>query len=158
MNAEHHRYMRQAIALSEQGAASGDGGPFGAVVVMEGKVIGWGWNCVLSHNDPTAHAEVLAIRAACRTLGNFSLTGAVIYSSCEPCPMCLSAIYWSRLDALYYAASREDAATLGFDDAIFYSELKLPEEQRMLPMTQLLPDEARRVFQCWQQQPNMVMY
>jgi tRNA(Arg) A34 adenosine deaminase TadA len=151
-------FMRRAIALSREKMHAGDGGPFGAVVVKDGQIIGEGNNCVTSRNDPTAHAEVMAIREACRTLDTFSLEGCDIYASCEPCPMCLAAIYWARLDHLYYANSREDAAHIDFDDDHIYREVALPIEDRSLPTTRLLADEARVVFDEWQVKPDKTPY
>jgi tRNA(Arg) A34 adenosine deaminase TadA len=151
-------FMRRAIALSRERMHAGDGGPFGAVVVKDGHIIGEGNNCVTSRNDPTAHAEVLAIREACRRLDTFSLEGCDIYASCEPCPMCLAAIYWARLDHLYYANSREDAAHIDFDDDHIYREVALPIEGRSLPTTRLLADEARVVFDEWQGKSDKTPY
>jgi tRNA(Arg) A34 adenosine deaminase TadA len=151
-------FMRRAIALSREKMHAGDGGPFGAVVVKDGQIIGEGNNCVTSRNDPTAHAEVMAIREACRTLDTFSLEGCDIYASCEPCPMCLAAIYWARLDHLYYANSREDAAHIDFDDDHIYREVALPIEGRSLPTTRLLADEARVVFDEWQGKSDKTPY
>ena len=136
------RHLRRAIELAQRGMAEGFGGPFGAVVVRGDEILAEGYNQVTSSNDPTAHAEVVAMRAACRVLGNFSLSGCEIYSSCEPCPMCLGAIYWARLDGLYFAASRRDAASIGFDDELLYTELGLEIPQRRLMTRQALRDEA----------------
>ncbi|MDB5405162.1 MAG: guaD [Rhodospirillales bacterium] len=151
-------FMRRAIALSHETMERGGGGPFGAVVVLDGRIVAEGWNRVTSSNDPTAHAEVTAIRAACSTLGSFSLAGGEIYTSCEPCPMCLAAIYWARLDRIYYANGRADAARIGFDDALLYREIALPIEQRILPMTQLLEREARLAFDAWETKTDKVRY
>ena len=150
--------MRRAIALSRSGMEGGAGGPFGAVVVLDGKVVAEGWNQVTSANDPTAHAEVVAIRRACAALRRFELSGAVLYTSCEPCPMCLSAAYWARLDAVFYANAREDAAAIGFDDAFLYAEVPKPVEQRSLPMRRLLAAEALEVFEAWAAKPDKVPY
>lgn len=155
---EHERFMRRAIGLSREKMRDGAGGPFGAVVVRDGEIVGEGWNQVTSANDPTAHAEVVAIRHACDRLGTFSLRGCVIYTSCEPCPMCLSAIYWARLDAIYYANTQEDAATIGFDDAFLYREVALPAERRSLATVRLLGDEARAVFDEWTAKPDRIAY
>src|ERR1039458_4490213 len=125
--------MQQAIALATENVLSGSGGPFGAVVVRDGKIIATGTNLVTSTNDPTAHAEVVAIRAACRTLGGFQLTGCVVYTSCEPCPMCLAALYWARCDAIFYGNSATDASDAGFADAVLYEEISRPREQRRIP-------------------------
>ncbi len=142
-------WMQEAIALSQQGIDCGEGGPFGAVVVKDGKIIARGYNQVVSTNDPTAHAEIVAIRAACKVLQSWQLTGCEIYTSCEPCPMCLSTIYWAKADRVYYANSRFDAADVGFEDQLIYQELNLPMASRKLPMTQLLREEAIAVFRSW---------
>ena len=144
-----NNFMLRAIEKSEQNFLSGKGGPFGAVIVRDGEIVAVAGNCVTSTNDPTAHAEVMAIREACKTLNTFDLSGCEIYASCEPCPMCLGAIMWARIDQLYYAADRNDAARAGFDDEVFYSELALPNDQRMLKPTQILQDKAVKVFDKW---------
>jgi guanine deaminase len=151
-------FMRRAIALSREKMEAGNGGPFGAVVVREGKIIAEGWNQVTSTFDPTAHAEITAIRHACLALAQFSLAGCEIYTSCEPCPMCLAAIYWARLDRIYYANSRQDAARIGFDDEMLYREVALPVEQRSVTMTRLLEAEARAVFESWEKKADKVRY
>ena len=151
-------FLREAIRLSEEKMEAGEGGPFGAVIVKDGKIVGRGWNCVISANDPTAHAEIMAIREACSTLGTFSLEGCELYASCEPCPMCLSAIYWARLDALYFAAGREDAAAAGFDDALLYEEVSKNWNARRLQTEQYLTDEAQEAFKAWQDKPNRIDY
>lgn len=151
-------FMREAIALSQRSIDSGKGGPFGAVVVKDGKVVGAAHNEVTSTNDPTAHAEVVAIRRACKTLKTFQLSGCELYTSCEPCPMCLGAIYWARPDRVYYANTKIDAADIGFDDQFIYDELEQPMVQRQIPMHQLLRDEAQQVFQSWVTQENKVEY
>src|ERR1700750_985260 len=138
----HEKFMQMAIDLSEYNVKEGQGGPFGAVIVKDGMVIARSANKVVPTNDPTAHAEVSAIRLACQELGDFSLAGCVIYTSCEPCPMCLGAIYWARIDKIYYANTKADAAAIGFDDHFIYQELDLPMEKRKLPHQQLLRDEA----------------
>lgn len=150
--------MRRAIALSRERMEAGDGGPFGAVVVKQGRIVGEGNNRVTTANDPTAHAEVVAIREACRTLDSFSLEGCDIYSSCEPCPMCLAAIYWARIRHLYFANSRADAARIDFDDDLIYREVALPIEDRSLPATRLLADEAHAVFDEWLVKPDKIPY
>lgn len=150
--------MRRAIALSRRGMEGGAGGPFGAVVVKDGRVIAEGWNQVTSTNDPTAHAEVVAIRRACAALGRFDLRGAVLYTSCEPCPMCLSAAYWARLDAVAYGNARDDAAAIGFDDQFLYDEVVKPIEARALPMRRLLAAEALEVFEAWAEKPDRTPY
>lgn len=154
----HDVFMRRAIALSREKMNAGAGGPFGAVIVADGKIIAEGWNQVTSANDPTAHAEITAIRAACAALHRFSLEGCEIYTSCEPCPMCLAAIYWARLARVYYGNGRDDAARIGFDDASLYREIALPLERRQLPMIRLLPDEARVAFEEWERKPDKIRY
>lgn len=151
-------FMRHAIALSRRGMEGGAGGPFGAVVVRDGRVVAEGWNQVTSTNDPTAHAEVVAIRRACVALGRFDLRGAVLYTSCEPCPMCLSAAYWARLDAVVYGNAREDAAAIGFDDQFLYDEVAKPLGERSLPIRRLLAAEALEVFAAWAEKPDKVPY
>lgn len=155
---EKKNFMKVAIAQAEQNIKTGLGGPFGAVIVRNGEIIAAVGNRVTSTNDPTAHAEVVAIREACKTLGTFELSGCEIYASCEPCPMCLGAIMWSRIDKLYYAADRNDASRAGFDDELFYSELALPVEERMLKPTQLLRNEANKVFDKWIQEADKIPY
>ncbi|MHB1341794.1 MAG: nucleoside deaminase [Coriobacteriia bacterium] len=155
---DHEFFMRRAIELSRASMRAGQGGPFAAVVVKDGAVVGEGWNQVTSHNDPTSHAEIVAIRAACATLGTFSLEGATIYTTCEPCPMCLAAIYWARLDRVFYANSTTDAAEIGFDDGRLYQEVALPPCDRELPCSPLLAHEARAVFNEWAAKPDKVEY
>lgn len=147
------KFMEQAITLAREGVARGDGGPFGAIVVKDGEVIGRGWNRVVSDNDPTAHAEVMAIRDAARQINSFKLTGCQVYTSCEPCPMCLSAAYWARVDRITYAASAADAAEFGFDDRFIYEELNLPAAERQISMEQSMCDAALEVFREWNQSP-----
>jgi len=142
--------MRMAIALSEQNVAQGLGGPFGAVIVKNNEVIAASANTVVPSNDPTAHAEVATIRLACQKLNTYNLEGCVIYTSCEPCPMCLGAIYWARLDKIYYANTKSDAAAIGFDDQFIYEELNRSKEQRKVPMVALLRDEAQAAFKAWE--------
>jgi tRNA(Arg) A34 adenosine deaminase TadA len=142
-------FLREAIRLSIEKMQANEGGPFGAVVVQGGQIVGRGWKRVTSTNDPTAHAEIVAIRDACSRLKAFSLAGCDIYSSCEPCPLCLAAIYWPRLDRIFYAATCDDAATPGFDDQTFYRELGKPIGERSIPMVQALRDEACVAFQAW---------
>jgi tRNA(Arg) A34 adenosine deaminase TadA len=151
-------FLRRAIALATQNVTSGAGGPFGAVVVREGKIVGEGANSVTTTNDPTAHGEVVALRAAARALGTFTLAGCELYSSCEPCPMCLAACYWARLDAVYYGACAADAARAGFDDAFLYEELRKAADHRKLRSTQLLGDEAWSSFAAWLASPNKIEY
>ena len=150
--------MRRAIALALENVRTGRGGPFAALVAKEGKVIGEGANSVTVNNDPTAHAEIVAIRAACRTLGTFQLTGCELYTTCEPCPMCLGAIYWARPARVFYGGVAADAANAGFDDAFIYEELKRPPEKRGIPMIQLMREESLAVFAAWKQQPNKTPY
>lgn len=155
---QHRLFMRRAIELSRQKMNENHGGPFGAVIVRDGKIIGEGWNKVTSGNDPTAHAEVVAIREACKSLGHYKLEGCEIYTSCEPCPMCLAAIYWSRLDRIYYANTRKDAANIGFDDDFLYREMNVPEAARSKPILRILPDEAQSVFADWEKKADKVLY
>ena len=151
-------FLREAIRLSIENMEANNGGPFGAVIVRDEQVIGRGWNAVAAANDPTAHAEVAAIRDACARLKTFSLAGCEIYSSCEPCPMCLSAIYWARLDRIFYAAGCDDAETAGFADGEFYRELALPIAERSIPMVQALRDEGRAAFDEWVKKPDRINY
>lgn len=151
-------YIKLAIELSASNIGSGHGGPFGAVVVKQGRIIGQGCNQVLKSFDPTAHAEVVAIRQACLSLQSHNLTGCEIYASCEPCPMCLAAIHWSRINKVYYAADRKDAAAIGFDDEVFYQELAMPAESRLLRMQQLEADEAVKVMKSWLLESNSQLY
>ena len=150
--------MREAIRLSIQMMRRGKGGPFGAVVVRNGKVVGRGSNQVTSTNDPTAHAEILAIREACQRLKTFQLEDCELYTSCEPCPMCLSAIYWARLGRVFYANTRQDAARIDFDDEFIYREVALPIGKRKLKMKQLLREEALAAFAEWQQKADKILY
>ena len=151
-------FMQQAIRLATENVAHGRGGPFGAVVVKDGAVISTGANQVTASNDPTAHAEVVAIRNACQALGTFQLEGCDVYTSCEPCPMCLAAIYWSRCRAIFYGNDAAAAASAGFDDAYLYEEMKKPLQQRSLPIERLLGEEARSSFDLWQKSPYRVEY
>lgn len=150
--------MRKAISLAEANVMSLKGGPFGAVVVKDGKIVGSGNNQVTFQKDPTAHAEIVAIRDAARNLGTFDLTGCEIYSSCEPCPMCLGAIYWAHLDKLYYASTKDDATAADFDDTFIYKEFALPKEERSLPSVQMMRDDAVKVFDKWVQSENKIPY
>ena len=152
------KFMREAIRLALENVRSGRGGPFGAVVVRDGEVIARGTNEVTACNDPTAHAEVAAIRAACEALGSYQLTDCDLYASCEPCPMCLGAIYWARPARVFYAAGKEDAAKAGFDDAFIYEELDHPPEERGLPMQQVLREEAQVPLQAWIEDDQRVPY
>jgi tRNA(Arg) A34 adenosine deaminase TadA len=146
------KFMREAIRLSREGSEAGKGGPFGAVIVQDNQIIGKGANQVLLTNDPTAHAEVVAIRDACASLETFHLDNCILFTSCEPCPMCLGAIYWARISKIYYANSRKDAANIGFNDDFIYCELDLPLNKRNIPIEPLLREEALKVFQNW---PNI---
>jgi guanine deaminase len=152
------RFMREAIRISREMMRRNQGGPFGAVIVRRGRIIARGWNQVTSQNDPTAHAEIVAIRRACARLRTFHLPDCEIYTSCEPCPMCLAAIYWARLKKVYYANTRRDAARIEFDDDFIYRELARPISRRRLPMEQLLRREAARVFAEWQAKPDKIRY
>jgi guanine deaminase len=151
-------FMTEAIRLSVENVESGTGGPFGAVVVKDGKIIARGMNLVTSLKDPTAHAEVVAIREACRVLNDFQLTGCEIYTSCEPCPMCLGAIYWARPDKLFFANNKTDAAAIDFDDAFIYQELALPVEKRKLFTRQMMREEALEAFNKWMTSSQKVEY
>ncbi len=151
-------FLRRAIALAVENVTSGSGGPFGAVVVRDGKIVGEGVNSVTAAHDPTAHAEVNAIRAAAKALGTFTLAGCELYTSCEPCPMCLAASYWARLDAVYFGCGAADAARAGFDDAFLYAEFKKDQPERTLPAMQLLGDEAWASFAAWIESSNKVVY
>ena len=150
--------MQAAIGLANDGLKAGRGGPFGCVVVRRGEIVGRGNNRVTSTNDPTAHAEVTAIRDACTRLKTFQLTDCEIYTSCEPCPMCLSAIYWARIPTIYYGNTRQDAAAIGFDDEFIYQQVALPPEKRTIPMKPLLRDEALGTFRAWAALENKVKY
>lgn len=150
--------MREAIRISIQKMRADHGGPFGAVVVRRGKIVGRGWNQVTSTNDPTAHAEVTAIRDACKRLKTFQLDDCALYTSCEPCPMCLSAIYWARLRKVYYGNTRKDAAKIDFDDDLIYREVARPVSRRIIPMKQLLRTEALAAFKEWESKPDKVLY
>ncbi|XWW44871.1 nucleoside deaminase [Fibrella sp. USSR17] len=155
---QDEQFLRRAIALARQGMTTGRGGPFGAVVVKDGEVIGESSNCVTSTNDPTAHAEVMAIRAACKKLGTFQLDGCTLFTSCEPCPMCLGAIYWARPERVVYAAQHTDAAVAGFDDSFIYAELAKPYSHRSILTEQALQHEARTVFVEWADKHDKVAY
>ena len=155
---EKEGFMREAIRLSIENMRAGNGGPFGAVVVKDGKIIARGFNQVTSSNDPTAHAEVVAIREACKVLNSFQLDDCEIYTSCEPCPMCLGAIYWARPFKMYYANTKKDAANIGFDDQFIYEELDLPLDKRQLAAEQLLQDEAIVAFKEWEEKTNKIEY
>ena len=151
-------FMREAILLSREGMQSSHGGPFGCVIVKDGLIVGRGNNLVTSTCDPTAHGEIVAIREACKTLKTFNLTGWSLYTSCEPCPMCLAASYWARVDVIYYANTRADAANIGFDDDFIYREVALAIEHRSKTMKPLLRDEALKVFQEWLSKDDRIPY
>jgi guanine deaminase len=151
-------FMHRAIVLALENVHSGRGGPFAALVVKDGRILAQGANRVTSLNDPTAHAEVVAIREACRVLGDFQLVGCDLYTTCEPCPMCLGAIYWARPARVFYAGTAADAAAAGFDDALIYDELRRPLDARRIPMTQLLRDESLAAFSAWMASENKKLY
>lgn len=155
---QHETFMRLAIELGRNGVKNNVGGPFGAVVVKDGRVVGRGWNKVTSTLDPTAHAEVTAIRDACQNIGSFQLDDCIIYTSCEPCPMCLGAIYWARPKQIYFAASRKDAAAIDFDDDHIYSEMNAPLDQRSIPIAQICRDEALELFNYWAAKEDKTRY
>ncbi len=154
----HEAFLNQAIQLALENVNSGEGGPFGAVIVKNNQVIASSGNKVTSTLDPTAHAEILAIRSACRTLNDFQLTGCILYASCEPCPMCLGAIYWARLDRVYYACSHQEAAAARFDDSFIYDEINLPPQQRHIPMLQVNLPTAMNPFRAWNKKADKVTY
>ena len=151
-------FMHRAIELATENVRSGAGGPFAAVIVKDGEIIGEGANSVTSTNDPTAHGEINAIRNACQALGTFSLKGCAMYTSCEPCPMCLAAIYWARIDSVYFGSDAGDAARAGFDDSFLYQELKLHRDARAMPAQQLLSEKAWESFQTWLDSPGKIEY
>jgi tRNA(Arg) A34 adenosine deaminase TadA len=151
-------FLRRAIALATENVVTGKGGPFAAVIVRGSEVVGEGTNLVTATNDPTSHGEVNAIRAACKALGTFTLAGCALYTSCEPCPMCLAAAYWARLDAIYFGCNAADAARAGFDDAFLYTELRKDGDHRKLPSTQLLGDEAWASFAAWIESTSKINY
>lgn len=155
---DQENWMKEAIELACQNVMSNHGGPFGAVVVKDGVIIGTGKNEVTALNDPTAHAEVQAIREACRHLNSFQLTGCELYTSCEPCPMCLGAIYWSRPEKVYYASTKSDAAAIQFDDSFIYDEIATPMENRIIPMIRLVPETADLPFKIWMQNQDKTLY
>lgn len=154
---EDKKWMAEAIKLSEQSVNAG-GGPFGTVVVKDGKIIGSGTNQVTTHNDPTAHGEIVAIREACKELNNFQLNGCLVYTSTEPCPMCFGAIYWARPDAVYFGNAKEDAAKINFDDSFIYEEIDISIEERKIPFTQLMEEEAKKAFKMWDEKEDKVEY
>ncbi len=157
MNGDHRKFMNEAIALSRESVSCG-GGPFGTVIVKDGTVVGRGVNSVTKLNDPTAHGEIVAIREACLKLNSFRLDGCILYTSCEPCPMCLGAIYWSRVKEIYFANTREDAASIGFDDALIYDELSVPLRDRRIAFLQIMREEALVVFDSWRTKEDKILY
>jgi guanine deaminase len=151
-------FMARAIQLAIENVRSGRGGPFGAVIAKDGNLIAEGANQVTSTNDPTAHAEILAIRSACAKLGIFDLHGCEIFTSCEPCPMCLGAIYWARLSRIYFASAAADASRIGFDDSLIYREIAQPHTHRTIPMVQMMREESLAAFRAWEEKPNKIVY
>jgi tRNA(Arg) A34 adenosine deaminase TadA len=158
MTTGEQKFLERAIELSREGMRSGKGGPFGCVIVKDGKIIGEGWNQVATSNDPTAHAEVVAIRNACKTLNSFQLTGCDVYASCEPCPMCLGAIYWARPERVFYANTKEDAAAIHFDDQFIYDEIEKTDENRSIVFIHEPHLKAIEVFEEWKTMENKVEY
>jgi tRNA(Arg) A34 adenosine deaminase TadA len=158
MTEQDEQFMRRAIAIAQNGIDANAGGPFGAVVVKDGRIIGEGCNQVTSDNDPTSHAEIIAIRRACQALKSFQLEGCTLYTSCEPCPMCLGAIYWARPEKVYFAGTRDDAADAGFDDEMIYEEIGKSVEDRRLPIVNLLREEAQALFKNWKSKPDKIEY
>ena len=152
------KFMQEAIQLSQQGMSNNEGGPFGCIIVKGDEIVGLGNNKVSVNNDPTAHAEVTAIRDACKNLGSFQLTDCEIYTSCEPCPMCLGAIYWARPKIVYYANNRQDAADINFDDSMIYEEMAVPIEDRKIPMIPIGRTAAQEVFKAWKDKPDKSVY
>ena len=155
---DHEHFMNEAIKNAIQGMNNNEGGPFGCVIVKDGKIVGKGNNKVTSSNDPTAHAEVTAIRDACKNLNSFQLDDCIIYTSCEPCPMCLGAIYWARPKKVYFGSNKKDAANIGFDDAFIYKELPLPFNQRSIPFEQINRDNALKAFKLWSEKEDKTEY
>ncbi len=155
---EQEKYMQEAVNAALTGMRNNEGGPFGCVIIKEGKIIGRGNNKVTSTNDPTAHAEITAIRDACKNLGSFQLEGCEIYTSCEPCPMCLGAIYWARPNKVYYGSNQVDAANIGFDDEFIYKEIPLPYNERSIPFEQLAPEIAIKPFEEWEKKEDKTEY
>jgi tRNA(Arg) A34 adenosine deaminase TadA len=151
-------FMKMAITLAQEGMEAEKGGPFGCVIVKDGKIIGKGSNNVLKNNDPTAHAEVVAIRDACKTLNHFQLEGCEVYTSCEPCPMCLGAIFWARPSKVFYACTKEDAADAGFDDDFIYEEIKIEPADRKIPMLNGMREDSQKVFELWKKKEDKKVY
>jgi guanine deaminase len=158
MTEDQKNFMRKAIALAKEGVLAGNGGPFGCIIVKDGKIIGHGSNMVLKTNDPTAHAEVVAIRDACNSLNHFQLEGCEVYTSCEPCPMCLGAIFWARPSKVFFACTKEDAAEAGFDDDFIYKEIEVAPASRKIPMESLLREESLKAFQIWKEKGDKTLY
>lgn len=158
MTDSERKFMLEAIRLAQNGVDADVGGPFGAVVVKANEIVGRGWNQVTSSNDPTAHAEIMAIREACKNLDSFQLDGCVLFTSCEPCPMCLGAIYWARPERIYYACDRKDAAKVGFDDQFIYDEVARDVRDRKIETINLLRDEALAVFENWEKKSDKIEY
>ena len=157
-NENKNKFMLEAVTAALKGMQNNEGGPFGCVIVKDGKIVGRGNNKVTSNNDPTAHAEIMAIRDACKNLNTFQLEGCEIYTSCEPCPMCFGAIYWARPDKVYYGCSQQDAADINFDDEFIYKEIELPYEDRSIPFEQLARDIALEPFQKWSEKEDKTVY
>ncbi|SHG11600.1 tRNA(Arg) A34 adenosine deaminase TadA [Salegentibacter echinorum] len=158
MKKDHNYFLKRAIELAEEGMDKGEGGPFGAVVVKDGEIIAEANNKVTSHKDPTAHAEVVAIRKACEKLQDFQLKDCILYTSCEPCPMCLGAIYWARPKQVFYALNRRDAAKIGFDDQFVYDEIALDMDERKIPFVNMMREEGLPVFEKWDRKENRIDY
>lgn len=158
MTESQKNFLQLAIELAQNGMEAGHGGPFGCVIVKDGKIIGKGSNSVLKNNDPTAHAEVVAIRDACKNLQHFQLEGCEVYTSCEPCPMCLGAIFWARPSKVFYACTKEDAADAGFDDDFIYEEIKIDPTQRKIPMLNGMRKESQKVFELWKKKEDKKVY
>lgn len=158
MTETQKKFMKEAIRMAHEGMEAGHGGPFGCVIVKDNQIVGRGYNSVLKTKDPTAHAEVVAIRDACSRLNHFQLEGCDIYTSCEPCPMCLGAIFWARPNKVYYACTKEDAAEAGFDDDFIYREIDLPLEKRSIPMVSLLREESLQAFSAWKEKEDKTEY
>lgn len=157
ISTKQSKFMKKAIRLAEASVAKG-GGPFGAVIVKDGVMIAQGHNCVTLHNDPTAHAEVTVIRKACKKIGSFDLSGCEIYTSCEPCPMCLAAIYWARIGKIYYGCTKDDAKDIGFDDSFIYDQIDLKPEERAISTIHLMHKEALSAFRLWDENENKINY
>ena len=158
LSPDDHQHLARAVALSREHMDADAGGPFGAVIVREGQVLAEGWNQVTSTHDPTAHAEIVAIRRACEGAGDHALQGATLYTSCEPCPMCLAAAYWARLSRIVYANTRADAAAIGFDDALIYDEMPKDPKDRLVPMVHAPREDARATFVAWMNKPDRIPY